>query len=141
MSGFIRRADENDIPRLLEMEQVFENSMTDKMLERELEAGFGWVYVRAGRPIGYALVRQDRELYDLTRLAVDPAEESTGVGSALLRHVIALGRDVMLIVKKTNARALRLYLKHGFSVVGHFPGEGAWALRRDAAASSHRATG
>lgn len=140
MAGFIRRADENDVPRLLELEQVFENSMTDKMIERELAAGFGWVYVRAGRPIGYALVRQDRDLYDLTRLAVDPAEEGTGAGSELLRHVLALGRDVMLITKKTNARALRLYLKHGFRVVGHFPGEDAWALRRDAAPSERRAT-
>jgi ribosomal protein S18 acetylase RimI-like enzyme len=36
----------------------------------------------------------------------------------------------VLCVKKSNVRALRLYLQHGFEVVGHFTSDDAWALRR-----------
>lgn len=128
-----REAGVRDIPRILELEQVlFENSMTEAVLERELEVGKGYVWVDNlhAKVLGYALVREEEGLLDLTRLGVDPEAQGTGVGRKLLRRVLALRQDTILTVLKTNHRALRLYLRHGFEVVGHVTSADAWVLRR-----------
>jgi ribosomal protein S18 acetylase RimI-like enzyme len=132
MGGYIRLIDLDDIPRLLELEQLFENSMAEPVLARELEVGSGFAFVGNMNPwiLGYALIREDGDLIDLTRLAVDPVEQGVGVGTLLLKHVLSLCCDTMLTVRKANHKAIRLYLKHGFAVVGHISAADAWVLRR-----------
>lgn len=127
-----------DIPRILELEdRLFDNALAETQLLRELEVGYGKVFCKDGasdRPIGYMLVRPDRDVLDLTRLAVDPAAQGTGVGTLLLQSLYRdaqnMQRDVILTVLKNNRNALRLYLKHGFRVVGNLSGC-AWVLRRE----------
>lgn len=143
-TGYLRDAKEDDVPRLLELEAaLFDNSLSETLLLHELELGYGLVFCgdTDGSILGYALVRVEGDLRDLTRLGVDPAVQGTGVGQFLLRavtHGQAPGEetDVILTVKKANRRALRMYLRHGFAVVGHVSDAAAWALRWTAARAS-----
>jgi ribosomal protein S18 acetylase RimI-like enzyme len=132
----IRPATLDDIPRLQELEQVFPNSMPETMLRRELEVGWGLVCVEAGVVQGYALVREDDGMLDLTRLAVNQEAQGQGIGGELLRAVLEHGKTTVLTVLKDNARAVALYQRHGFRIVGHFRAERAWSMRRDAAAAA-----
>jgi ribosomal protein S18 acetylase RimI-like enzyme len=141
----IRRATEEDAQRMLALEQVFPNSMTDTMLLRELEVGVGYVLLDdeadAVRVVGYALVRQDKDLLDLTRLAIEPGLHGRGYGRFLLSFICASadaeGRALILTVLKDNHRAILLYLRAGFRVVGHYVREHAWAMRRDVPGAAH----
>jgi ribosomal protein S18 acetylase RimI-like enzyme len=128
MNGTLRLATPEDIPDILRLDQaLFDNPFTEPMLKRELEVGHGYVWV-GPHILGYALVRQDSRVQDLTRLGVSPTAQGTGVGTLLLKRVLAEGRETVLTVRKTNKGALRLYRRHGFAVVGHFTN--AWVLRR-----------
>ncbi len=132
----IRKATLDDVPRLCELEYTLfpENSLSLAQLERELT--FSEAYV-LGDPIhAYVLVGWDGDILDVLRLGVAPEVQGRGVGKELLRFVLALNPTVVLTVKKDNHRALRLYRKHGFEVVGHFKAAGAWALSRAAASTA-----
>lgn len=137
---YIRPIKLRDASRVLELEQVFENSMSEPMIQREIEAGRGYVYSRIRDTgevdiLGYALLRQDGPLLDLTRLAVDPTVLRKGIGQSLLRRVLEEGRETVLTVKKDNAPALALYQKNGFRVVAHYAAAKAWVMRRPASPS------
>ena len=133
MSGHIRRADIDDIPRLIQLEhELFpNNSMGETMLAREIAAGEGWVFTDNAlrRVLGYALLRWDE---DITRLGVDPFAQGSGIGKRLLEHVLSLGHPTMLTVRKNNWRAVRLYLRAGFAIAGELTSVHAWVLRRAA---------
>jgi ribosomal protein S18 acetylase RimI-like enzyme len=145
MGVLVRRAAMEDAPQLMLLEaMLFENSMTEEMVERELRAGEGFVACQFNDPtapvLGYVLVREDKDLLDITRLGVLPEAQCLGIGTALLRRILDMKRTTVLTVKKDNPRALRLYKRHGFKVVGHFVLEHAWVLRRDVQASVHPST-
>lgn len=142
----IRLATTADIPRLLELEQrLFDNALTESMLARELKVGEGFVFVdeedNLSQVLGYALVRADGALRDITRLGVDSMARGSGIGTALLKHVISARGAIALSVRKNNPDAIRLYLKHGFKIVGHFTGATAWAMLREAGDGARRAAG
>jgi ribosomal-protein-alanine N-acetyltransferase len=130
----IRVVTHDDVPFLLELEgRLFENSMNETMLVRELEVGTGLVWTTPGGGVyGYALVRKAGDQLDLTRLGVAPEAQGLGIGAKLLLAVIVQGKTVILTVKKDNKRALRLYRHHGFEIVGSLNDHAAWVLRRDA---------
>lgn len=55
-----------------------------------------------------------------------------GLGQQFLREVIEhnTGKTIVLFVEKTNARALHIYKKAGFEIVGEYRGGGyAWEMR------------
>jgi ribosomal protein S18 acetylase RimI-like enzyme len=56
----------------------------------------------------------------LPLVGVDPAQQSKGVGGALLRHVTdQCDRDgVLAYLDSSNPRNIPLYLRHGFEIVG-----------------------
>ena len=124
-----------DIPALLRLEEaLFWNAMAERLLEHEIGRGWGWVEeTEQGRVVGYALVRRDEMLLDLTRLGVDPEYQGRGVGKRLLEKVLEAGRDVILTVKKDNANAIGLYRKYNFEIVGHLAAANAWVMRFRAA--------
>jgi ribosomal protein S18 acetylase RimI-like enzyme len=139
----LRQALDRDIPGILRLEgMLFSNSMSEAQIAIELRVGRGFVLEAAvDNPVlGYILVRDDGAVLDITRLAVDPAQQRAGVGTELLRHVLAMNRPTVLAVKKGNHRAIRLYTRHGFVVTGHFIEERAWAMRRDVAPSDRPST-
>jgi ribosomal-protein-alanine N-acetyltransferase len=74
---------------------------------------------RAHQPVGVITIRTTGELADLHRLAVAPAYQRQGVGTALVRSALEsvchLGaRGVILEVRDTNDAAIMLYQKLGF---------------------------
>ncbi|WP_426261268.1 GNAT family N-acetyltransferase [Sphingomonas sp. DC1100-1] len=74
------------------------------------------------RPAGFAMVRSVMEEAELLLLAVDPAFRRRGIGTALLRAVIAEAQmsgiaDLHLEVRANNP-AVALYTEQGFAKVG-----------------------
>lgn len=132
----IRKATDEDMLRIAELEALLfpDNAMSPALLERE--ARVSQILVIGDPAYAYAIVGDDGGLLDLLRIGVHPDHQGQGAGKQLLDHVTALGRSMILTVKKNNHRALRLYKRHGFRIVGHFSAAGAWALFREAESTS-----
>lgn len=107
-----------------------ENALGEGTLRAEVRAGYCAV-LKDGMDvvIGFALVRPDNELHDLLRLGVMPGFQGRGYGAWLLSYVLTLfSGPMMLMVRKNNDRALALYKKNAFEVIGT-TGE-SWVMRR-----------
>ncbi len=80
---------------------------------------------RDGAIIGFALVRSVMDEAELMLLAVDPECQGTGVGAALVRHVVtecrAIGVKHIHLEVRENNTALRFYTKNSFVTSGHRP--------------------
>ncbi len=87
-------------------------------VDEHLAGGAVLLEARAdGALAGYALVNPGTGYLD--QVAVLPARKGQGVASALLEQAKRLSPEGLdLHVNRDNARALRLYERHGFAVVG-----------------------
>jgi [ribosomal protein S18]-alanine N-acetyltransferase len=74
----------------------------------------------SGRVIGYAVVDDWTDHQHLVSIAVRPDSRRKGVAQALLSRLIERLREgpVKLELRKSNAAALALYLRNGFSQTG-----------------------
>lgn len=75
---------------------------------------------RGGAIVGYAGIDCDGDVADVMTIAVAPAAQGQGLGSVLLRWLVAQARSsgagyLMLEVRADNAVAQRLYSAAGFS--------------------------
>jgi ribosomal protein S18 acetylase RimI-like enzyme len=63
----------------------------------------------------------DEPCWHLAIIAVDPAQQNKGYGSALMEHTLeAIDRDKKLAyLESTNEANLTLYQRHGFELVGN----------------------
>lgn len=115
----------------LETDLFPDNCFNETTLSNELVQGRGWVYQKSGKIVGYIIVQSDGLLEDIIRLGVDRNHWGTGIGTKLLRKALdEKSLPAILTVTEDNKRALRLYLRNGFRVVGKLP-EGAWVLQHD----------
>ena len=84
-----------------------------------------WIIERDGAPIGGVLLEWTADSLYLHLLELRPEHQGQGVGSAVLRHLIALatarGLSVALSVLEPNLRARELYERHGFVVTAIEP--------------------
>jgi len=75
-----------------------------------------------GQAVGVVGFHDDGERLDIGPFEVDPAIQGRGVGSAALGEMLAIadeaGIPATLQVLKVNSRALRLYERVGFEIVG-----------------------
>lgn len=99
------------------------------MIRHELSLGAGWVEEEATLK-GYILTRREEGILDILRLGVHPSAHRQGIGSALLERAIRGANNVVLTVQKNNAGALKLYLKHGFTIVGHLQSANSWVMQK-----------
>lgn len=132
----IRPATKDDIELIVGLEDLLfpENCLSEKSVEVELEAGRCWVE-DAGK--GYVLTRKDDHFLDILRLGVHPQYQGCGFGGQLLDTVLKVADcPVMLTVKKSNRRAIRLYKKRGFEIVATLPQYDAWVMLRDVTSTS-----
>jgi len=103
-----------------------------------------WPGQRGAPPVlvGYSVLARAADEAELLNLAVAEAARGRGTGSALVRRAIADAVEwgawaVFLEVRASNAAALALYLRAGFSEVGRRrgyyrrPSEDALILRRE----------
>jgi GNAT superfamily N-acetyltransferase len=95
----------------------------------ETDPGGAWVAEHDGRVVGAALASLREGIWGLSLLVVDPAEQSAGVGRALLERTLAYadGARGGIIVATLDARALRAYRQAGFEF---HPSAGATAVPR-----------
>lgn len=116
----VKIADAEQIAEL-DMALFPDNCFNEQTLKKEISIGGGYTYYQAGKLIGYLVLRWDfeNELMDIIRIGVQPSFQGLGVGRALLTAALtANASDAMLMAKKDNLRALRLYKKFGFEIVG-----------------------
>jgi len=141
---------EADLDQVVELERAAfgDEAWTRQMLAGELDqqpaSRYYLVADDAGRVAGYAgLLRAGRQ-GDVLTLAVATERWGTGIGSALLEALLAEAvrggcTEVFLEVRTDNARAQRLYRRHGFTEMGirrgyYQPSGGdALVMRRDLA--------
>lgn len=101
-----------------------------------------WVASRAEAnvAVGYAVYWFTEDEGELANIAVEPASKGTGIGKALLEHVLAAARadgvaHLFLEVRASNRVAIALYTHYGFEQVGQrkgyytLPREDALVLR------------
>lgn len=104
-----------------------------------------YIAERHGRPVGFYMLTcyrdsegSSKQVADLVAIAVEPGEQSRGIGGQLLDHALELAsrreppaEEVWLVVAEGNARAQRFFARRGFRLragVGVYPA-GQRALR------------
>jgi ribosomal-protein-alanine N-acetyltransferase len=120
-----------DLPRCVELERMLfpgEDPWSLAVFASELRAGhhyFG-AYTAEGLLIGYAGLsvagRPPDHEASVHTIGVDPAWQGQGVGSALLRTLLAIADErsapVFLEVRTDNEQAIRMYEAYGFVRLG-----------------------
>jgi ribosomal protein S18 acetylase RimI-like enzyme len=117
--------DAEDIAEL-DLELFPNNCFNARTLRNEIAAGgeYPGYCLRGfhGEVIGYALVRSQGGLRDLTRIGVVGSKQMQGHGQRLIERAMhdseILHQSTMLCVRKKNAHAIRWYKRVGFHIVG-----------------------
>lgn len=121
--------DDADELASIEMKLFPDNCFNERTLAREIELGSGFVITDGWRIVAYVMLRGDRYLVDIMRLGVVPEFQGRGLGTQLLQHSAEQAEHAMLTVHAENKRALQLYSRHGFEIVGRLIG-GHWVMGR-----------
>jgi GNAT superfamily N-acetyltransferase len=146
----IRRADPADAGRIAEMLHAFNTEFDTEtpgaeVLEQRLQvllAEPSTFAVLGGEPaVGVALVTlrpnvwSDGPVALLDEMYVEPEQRGTGVGSAILQHMVEICEQlgvaaIEINVDESDAGAMRFYERHGFSSVDPDSGERAFYFYR-----------
>lgn len=130
MSSFIRKADKNDLSRIAEI-QVFNyrlffypifksdeyyfNELRVPSIMQDYESGLDSLYVYDDGVVkGFIKIE---ETY-IARLFVEPVLQNASIGSRLLEYAIREHNADHLWALEKNAKAIRFYERHGFTVTG-----------------------
>ncbi len=132
----VTTADAEEIAEL-EMKLFPANCFNDHTIAKEIEAGKGWCVVEEGEIVAYVLCRGNDYLLDIMRLGVMQKHQGKKLGVELLLRCILEAEHVMLTVHEQNERALRLYRRNGFEVVGRLA-DGNWVMGRTQDFNRHR---
>lgn len=86
-----------------------------------------WIAELRGTVVGYSVAAIAAGEAHLLNLSIAAAWQRRGLGAELLRFIIRLARDyaaerIFLEVRPSNAAALALYRRAGFSAIGVRPG-------------------
>ena len=113
--------------------------MRDSLLAAHTQV-FG-MFDDAGHIIGFVVFSIVLDEIELLSMAVNPDYQKQGYGRSLLGHVISQAKknkteSIFLEVRHSNTRALNLYQKEGFKVIGerkaYYPVEDMQKTREDA---------
>ncbi len=127
----MRPVTQDDADEVARLDSVLfpENCFNERTLATEIALGFGWVIYNGVELVGYTLVRDDVHYLDVTRLGVRADFQRQHLGTALIKKVLSKNRDTILTVRENNVAALRMYLKHGFELIGRLHNGEGWVLR------------
>ena len=143
----VRRAELSDLDDLVALENsTFDSDLLSRaQYRRHLDSDTALVLVASAnhrRFLGTAVVffRKGSRVARLYSIASKPEARGKGVGTALLDAVEAAARQrrclaVRLEVCDDNANAVRLYERHGYKHIGHYPhyyqdGSHAWRYEK-----------
>ena len=124
MNVEIRRIDAESARRAAALEKLcFSEPWSEKAILEEAERGFFIAAYIDGEFAGYAGMLCVLDERDVCNIATVPHFRGKGVGMALTQALIESAREsgasvIMLEVRKSNAAAIALYEKAGFTLVG-----------------------
>jgi [ribosomal protein S18]-alanine N-acetyltransferase len=130
VTWIVRPATDRDLPAILDIENgAFSDPWSLRSFRALLDVGHAWFSVitdAAGVVQGYSVLIVTPPEADLANIAVAARARRAGVGQTLLRAVLAEARrrgvrQVYLEVRASNAAAIGLYTRFGFSQVGLRP--------------------
>ena len=119
---FVRLASLEDLPEIMQIDaKAFKHSpCSEASWVKNITEGKCLV---VGTVKGFAVVHPDFDRCLISKLAVSARYRRSGVGAALLLHVIRNNPGkVHLIVGVDNAAAITMYEKFGFAVEEEIPG-------------------
>ena len=141
----IRKMKTQDVPQIAELEKIcFSDPWSEVSIASELENPLScWlVAVEEEKVVGYVGSQTVLDGSDMMNIAVDPAFRRKGLAEALINRLIDLlrqrkSRCLVLEVRASNAPAITLYGKLGFTEIGcrrnyyRNPKEDALILRKE----------
>ena len=123
----ITLAAEENIHRILEIEsEAISPPWSEKALFEELGRDDSYFIVAVNRPqnnvAGFAILRQVGDDGELLQIAVDKSARRCGIGDVLIDAVLKYSEEknynsVFLEVRSGNEAAIRMYEKHGFTLM------------------------
>lgn len=125
----------DDVDAIMEIERrAYPYPWTAGIFRDCLRVGYNaWVYTQQERIRGYALMSCGGGEAHLLNICIDPDFQGSGLGRALLEHVLRqagrLGADQLFLeVRPSNHRALKLYDALDFIEIGrrkgYYPDDG-----------------
>jgi ribosomal-protein-alanine N-acetyltransferase len=122
----IRELKEDDIEEILDIEKrSFISPWTKRLFEETLSSPISTNFVlkKGNTILGYIIMYSVGNEVHILNIAVHPDYRKKGYGSKLVTHVLThfRGSDVVeffLEVREGNSRAINLYKKYGFEVIG-----------------------
>lgn len=121
----IRLMMQEDVPAVMAIEnQAYEFPWTEGIFYDCLRVGYpGWVLEKDNQMIGYAMVSHGAGESHLLNLCITPAQQGKGYARQLLmgvmKNMCKLDCERMFLeVRESNQRAIDLYLRSGFKVIG-----------------------
>lgn len=125
---------QEDLPKIMEIEvRVYLYPWTLRIFRDCLHVGYCcWIYELNNEIQTYYVMAIGYGEAHILNLCVRPEAQRKGLGSMMLSHMMALGRQhkvdtLLLEVRPSNAGAVSLYHKNGFNEVGlrkaYYPGQ------------------
>lgn len=119
----------SDVPAVAELERkCFSDPWSERSVAAELENPLSlWLVALLGRTVvGYVGSQSVMEQADMMNIAVNPDYRRRGIAESLIERLVAELNDkqvssLTLEVRASNAPAIALYRKLGFSQVGKRP--------------------
>ena len=119
-AGHFRRLNEAWISRYFELEPDDLRTLGDPAGEIIARGGAIVFALAGGQVVGTgALVHEDEGVYELAKMAVDPAWQGRGIGQLVAERLLSIARSrgarkVELVSQTDLAAAIRLYERLGF---------------------------
>lgn len=100
-------------------DQWHEPYMPEAELQKQIEEGVEfWKYLQKGKVFGVMGIQDKTEVTLIRHAYVRTAEQTKGIGSKLLTHLVTIAPSPVLIgTWKDASWAIRFYEKHGFRVL------------------------
>lgn len=107
--------------------QIAKAAEQDLDLDAEVRRPWARLHVAVepggGVPVAFSLIWAVADEFHVINVATHPAHRRKGAASALLAQLLAdakahTARLVLLEVRRTNRAAIKLYRRHGFSIIG-----------------------
>ncbi|WP_080875308.1 GNAT family N-acetyltransferase [Oceanobacillus timonensis] len=112
-----------DLIPMAVQEQFLAKAYSTDQLHHKLEKTIFFVGEMENEVVAFANLHRSKQENNLSAIYVDPAFQSKGLGSALLKEIkkaLQSGDELVVYLEKGNHQAETFYRKHGFTYVKTF---------------------